>query len=71
MEMAAEASIVGRVVKIFLELEPRGFRGKMSVLLDKLNTYRGQKVGRDWPVDATSVEPDMWAVGSYWHHLHD
>jgi hypothetical protein len=56
MEMAAEASPVGKAVVKWLKQHPRGFAGKASVLLDKLEPY---KSGKDWPGTAGRLSSEL------------
>jgi hypothetical protein len=49
MAASAEGSPVGRAVIAFLKKRPDGFKGQMSTLYDKLETYRGNTNARDWP----------------------
>jgi hypothetical protein len=59
MVAAAEASAVGRAVVAFLRMNPKGFEGKMSGLLQALQTYRGDAGWRDWPKDPTRLSSEL------------
>jgi hypothetical protein len=56
MEMAAEASAIGRAVVKWLKGNPKGFAGKASAFYDNLEPYRS---GRDWPRTAGKLSSEL------------
>jgi hypothetical protein len=59
MAASAEGSPVGRAVVAFLKKRPEGFRGQMSTLYDRLETYRGSTNARDWPKSPNKLSSEL------------
>src|SRR5262249_43601065 len=59
MMVSVEASAVGRAIVKLLKRRPEGFRGQMSVLYEKLESWRGNASGRDWPKDPARLSTEL------------
>ncbi len=57
--ISVEASAVGRAVTAFLKKHPKGFTGQMSVLYDKLETYKANASWRVWPKSPTKLSTEL------------
>jgi hypothetical protein len=56
MATSLEASPVGRAVMTFLKKKPQGFRGKMSLLHKKIESFKDIHLRHnEWPIDATRL----------------
>ena len=62
MVVAAEASSVGRAVTAFLKAHPKGFRGQISALYQKLEIYKGNAHWNDWPRSPTKLSSELSRV---------
>jgi len=63
MAAAAEGHPVARAVMALLKASPKGFRGQMSKLLEKLELYKGNVSWRDkWPRDAIRLGSELRRV---------
>ena len=71
MEASADASAVGRAVLALMKSDgvqkkikegKEGFAGQMSVLLTKLQNFRGNAGWQDWPKDAARLSTELSRV---------
>jgi hypothetical protein len=60
MIAAVEASAVGRVVTTFIEKNPEGFAGQMTVLYNKLESYKPANLTiHDWPKTPSKLSTEL------------